>query len=143
MSDIYGKTGKKLIDLLLNGEELEETDTQECLYSLTKALPSDIIESLKGTLTKAQRFEMQVHFDIIDELMKIPEIKESCVEVILSKIGTDISAFQAYYQLAYWTEFYPGSCESRSVRNKAHIGRENNYLRTTLYHAGAYCYALK
>lgn len=161
LSDIYGKTGRKLVDLLLSGEKIEEENILECLHSRVKASSKDIVESLKGTLTKAHRFEMQIHFDIIDcleeqitelskeiririapyqeiidELIKIPGVKESCVEVILSEIGPDISAFQTQSHLASWAGLCPGSYESGGVRKKAHIGRGNKYLRTALYHAG-------
>ena len=74
--------------------------------------------------------------EIIDELIKIPGVKESCVEVILSEIGPDISAFQTQSHLASWAGLCPGSYESGGVRKKAHIGRGNKYLRTALYHAG-------
>lgn len=161
LSDVYGKTGRKLINLLLTGEKIEESTVLGCLHSQVKAPTRDIVKSLKGTLTKAHRFEMQVHFDIIDclevqitelskeirirtapyretidELMKIPGVKESCVEVILSEIGPDISNFQTPSRLASWAGLCPGSYESGGVRKKARIGRGNKYLRTALYHAG-------
>ncbi|MGL9969154.1 transposase [Enterococcus sp. DIV1420a] len=86
LSDIHGKTGRKLVDLLLSGEKIE-------------------VE------------------------------KEGCIEVILSEIGPDITAFKTQSHLASWAELCPVSYESGGVRKNARIGGGNKYLRTALYHA--------
>lgn len=161
LSDIYGKTGRKLIDLLIYEEKLTEKSVAKCLHGKVRASPQDILLALDGTLSKAHRLELDVHFTIIncletqihelttvirkriaphqeigDKLHTIPGVSQTTIEVILAEIGPDVSAFQSEKYLASWVGLCPGSYESGGIRKSAHITKGNKYLRTVLYHAG-------
>lgn len=55
LSDIYAKTGRKLIDLLLCGEKLTEKSVTKCLHAKVRVSPQDILLALDGTLSKVHR----------------------------------------------------------------------------------------
>lgn len=144
LSDIYGKTGRILIDLLINGEKITEERLATIVHGRVKASIKDLVDSMDGVLTKAHLLELQVHFTVIDcldeqiielskeirirtaqyqeiiaLLMKIPGVKETTVEIILAEIGPDITAFKSAANLASWTGLSPGSYESGGVKHKA------------------------
>lgn len=161
LTDIYGKTGRNLIELLISGEKITEEVISPLIHGKVKANVSDLLEAMDGVFSTAHLVELDTHFTIIDclekqieilsqeidsrtrpyqplmdRLITIPGIKKATAEVILSEIGTSIDSFKTVKHLASWSGLCPGSYESGGVRKGARITKGNKYLKTALYHSG-------
>lgn len=161
LSDIYGKTGRKLIDLLINGEKITEERITSIVHGRVKASLTDLVESMNGVLSRTHLIELDIHFRVIDcleeqitilnleihhritpyqelvsRLMTIPGVNQTTIEIVLAEIGPTIEAFETVKHLASWTGICPGSYESGGIRKGARITKGNKYLKTALYHAG-------
>lgn len=161
LSDIYGKTGRALIELLIMGEKITEERISPIIHGRIKASTEDLVEAMNGVFSTAHLIELDVHFKLIDcleeqietlnseikkriephqelvnRLKTIPGVKQTTIEIVLAEIGPTIEAFKTVKHLASWTGICPGSYESGGIRKGARITKGNKYLKTALYHAG-------
>lgn len=161
LSDIYGKTGRALIDLLINGEKVTEERITPIVNQRVKASLTDLVESMDGVFSKTHLIELGVHFklidcleeqidilsseirkkiephqELIDRLMTIPGINQGTVEIVLAEVGPTVDSFETVKHLASWTGICPGSYESGGIRKGARVTKGNKYLKTALYHSG-------
>ncbi len=156
ISDIFGKSGMKLIDALLN----DNTDFDD-LYNLCHGRiqkKKDILrESLMGNLTVHHKFMLTAirhslftilsKIDIIDAqiqelgksyalelamLQTIPGINTISAACLLSEIGADMSIFPTVHHLASWAGICPGNNESAGRTMSGRITQGNQYLKPTL-----------
>lgn len=161
LSDIYGKTGRALIELLIMGEKITEERIEPIIHGRIKASIEDLVEAMNGVFSVAHLIELDVHFklidcleeqikilnleiqkriephqELVDRLKIIPGVKQNTIEIVLAEVGPTVESFKTVKHLASWTGICPGSYESGGVRKGAHITKGNKYLKTALYHAG-------
>jgi transposase len=156
VSDLLGKTGRAILEALVQGEERPEVLVELARGSL-RGKRDHLVEALTGRFTDHHRFMLEQllrHVDFIDAgiascdhkikelarpfeleialLCTIPGISRRAAEVILSEIGVDMSRFLSAAHLASWARVCPGNNESAGKRYSGRTGMGNSWLRTTL-----------
>ncbi len=157
-SDIFGKSSKSNIDIILNNDSFSDEDIISCLHKNCKSYNENILASVSGiTFTTEQKLRIKIvedHIDyltnqintlrdIVDELinpyenyinllMTIPGIDRNSAITILSEIGTNMSQFKNHYRLASWAGLAPGCNESVGKKKFVKIFRAGVYLKPCL-----------
>lgn len=162
LTDIYGTTGLRLIELFVNGEVLTLERVETCRYGRVKASAEDLLLAMDGKLTSMDRFLLGealqefhfytkkiklmhqeikkytlFHFPLEYELLQtIPGISEATAAVILGEIGPNVEAFESAGHLASWAGLSPGSYENAGKRHSSRTTRGNKYLKSALVSSG-------
>lgn len=147
ISDIFGDTGRKLIEKIIAGKEITEEEFLEITSgrgkaSLREKIPQ-IKEGLKGTTREHHRKMIKLIYEhlkylekeqeeiekMIDEacqgykreiklLDSIPGINEDSAKAIIAEIGVDMNQFPTVKHLTSWAGMSPGNNESAGVKKK-------------------------
>ena len=147
MSDIFGDTGRKLLEEIIEGKEITEDDLIEVTSGRGKAslrakIPQ-LKEGLKGTTREHHRkilkliYEhlkyLEKEIEEIDQLIdkaceeykkeielldSIPGIDTDSAKEIIAEIGTDMNQFPTVKHLTSWAGMSPGNNESAGVKKK-------------------------
>lgn len=159
ISDILGKSGRAVLQALIDGE----TDPERLAWrinSRVKASRAELIEALRGKVTAHHRFMIKLHVGHIDALdtaiaaietevgqglqpfrqaakllSTIPGISDVSAHVIVSEIGIDMSRFQTPGHLLSWACLCPRNDESAGKRRSTRLRRGGKWLKTTLIQA--------
>lgn len=156
ISDVFGATGTKLIDALLNDnnnfEELLELchgriknkkeQLKEALVGhLTvhhKFMLRTIRRSLDGTLQKIALLDGQIqelakpYARELELLQTIPGVNTISSVCLLSEIGADMSRFPSVQHLASWAGMCPGNNKTADRIKDARVTQGNRYLKPIL-----------
>lgn len=157
-SDVFGKSGRKMIEALVAGERDPAKLAQMALSKLRGKIPQ-LELALEGSFTEhhaklieillRQHDETQQHIAeldqhisaIIEELHMQPQVDLLCTipgvdrlsaHQILSEIGTDMSRWGSDKRLAEWATVCPGNNESAGKRRSGRTRKGNRYLKRTL-----------
>ncbi|GAA0352926.1 hypothetical protein GCM10008932_02440 [Alkalibacterium iburiense] len=162
LSDIYGTTGLRLIELFVDGEVLTLERVEACRHGRVKASAEDLLLAMDGKLSFNDRFLLSESLEefyfytkkvnrikaVIKEyalqyfpleyglLQKIPGINEESAAVILGEIGPNVEAFESAGHLASWAGLSPGSYESAGKSYSSRTTRGNKYLKSALVTSG-------
>ncbi|MBM7694896.1 transposase, partial [Peribacillus deserti] len=137
ISDVFGVSGRKLLNRLVEQGYLEEIDIHTCLHHSLKKKKGTITDSLFGTLNEHQIFLIRMswnHITFIEQsiqdlegrielllqpyheeqeiLLSIPGVKQNTAACIIAEIGTDMNQFPTSRHLASWSGVSPGNNES-------------------------------
>ena len=153
ISDIFGDTGRKIIEKITEGKEIKEEELIEMTSgrgksSLRKKIPQ-IKEGLKGTTRDHHRKMIKLIYEhlkylekeqeeierMIDESCKeykkqielidsIPGINEDSAKSIIAEIGIDMNQFPTVKHLTSWAGMSPGNNESAGVKKKENQQKE-------------------
>ena len=156
VSDIFGDTGRKLIEKIIEGREITEEDLIEVTSgrgkaSLREKIPQ-IKEGLKGTTREHHRKMIKLIYEhlkylekeleeieeMIDESCKryikelelldsIPGINKDSAKAIIAEIGTDMNQFPTVKHLTSWAGMSPGNNESAGVKKKGKAQMETGH----------------
>ena len=147
ISDIFGDTGRKLLEKIIEGKEITDKDLLEMTSGRGKAslrakIPQ-IKEALKGTTREHHRKILKLIYEhlkylekereeidqLIDEacneyrneielLDSIPGIDKDSAKEIIAEIGTNMNQFPTVKHLTSWAGMSPGNNESAGVKKK-------------------------
>ena len=157
-SDIFGKSSKSIIDIILNNDSFSDEDIINCVSKKCKSSSEDILSSITGIdFSFEQKLRIKIvedHIDylnnqidklnqIIDTLIApyesyisllctIPGIDRNSAISILSEISTDMSQFNSHYRLTSWAGLAPGCNESAGKKKSVKISRAGVYLKPYL-----------
>ena len=161
ISDIFGDTGRKLLEKIIEGKEISNEDLIEVTAGRGKAslrgkIPQ-IKEGLKGTTRAHHRKMIKLIYehlkylekeqDEIDKMINeacekykkeielldsIPGINEESAKAIIAEIGTDMNQFPTVKHLTSWAGMSPGNNESAGIKKKGKTTKGNRSLRATL-----------
>ena len=145
LSDIFGDTGRKLIEKIIEGKEITDEELFEITSgrgkaSLREKLPQ-IKEGLKGTTRNHHRKIIKLIYEhlkylekeqeeiekLIDDACKdykkeielldtIPGIDKDSAKAIIAEIGVDMNQFPTVKNLTSWAGMSPGNNESAGVK---------------------------
>lgn len=158
VSNVNGMSGRRILNALVQGEDITRERLGELVVSRLKADPDRLLDDLKGILTPLQRKLIGVVLKHIDELDKhiselddeidknmndgdkakaellddIPGIGPDSAKTILSIIGTDMSRFPSANHLCSWAGVSPGNNESAGKRYSGRTTKGNKVLKSTL-----------
>lgn len=156
-SDIFGKSGRAMLDALAAGERDPQTLAQMALSTLRRKIP-DLQEAFTGYFTDHHAFllrrmlgridtlaadiaaieariEEQIapFADAVDRLDEITGVGRFAAQVIIAEVGLDMSRFPTPNHLASWARYAPGIKESAGrTRGSSSTGRGNPYLARVL-----------
>jgi transposase len=137
VTDTFSQTGRRLLSVLLQGQQLNKEELKGLVHGHVKADISEIYEALQGKLTTHHRFMIQTHLNLIQhltdriaeidqqiqiklqpflqewELIKtIPGLDQVSAASVLAEIGLDMNQFPDAAHLASWAGICPGNNES-------------------------------
>ena len=144
LSDIFGVSGRSLLELLINNGRITQDDirnelrgtakrkTEDMLYALNGQLDfygrkylSRMIEMLDSLVNHIKDIEADIdcavsEFDPqIELLQSIPGIGKTAAKAIIGEIGADMSSFPTPTQFCSWAGLCPGENESAG-KKKVH-----------------------
>lgn len=156
ISDIFGDTGRKILEKIIEGKEITEEDLIEMTSGRGKAslrakIPQ-IKEGLKGTTRKHHRKMIKLIYEhlkylekeqeeiekMIDEacegykgeielLDSIPGIDKNSAKAIIAEIGIEMNQFATVKHLTSWAGMSPGNNESAGVKKKENQQEETKH----------------
>lgn len=157
VSDINGKSSRRLLDQVIKGNSPDEHEVSELLYSGMQEKLSDIMLAIDGIVTPLQRQLLSQVIDHIDDMARrianlddlingyieqyekeiaaideIPGIGRRNAETIISEIGIDMSRFPSAAHLCSWAGICPGNNESAGKRKTGRTTKGNKTLRIAL-----------
>jgi len=161
MSDVFGVSGRNLLQKLVDGEVLDETEVKHAVKSKLKRKVPQLLDALNGKLRRHHREMMADHWEHIQYLEKkvgrleskiqahlepykdeigwldsIPGVEESTAVAIFAEIGPEVSTmFRADAQLAAWAGICPGNNESAGKKKSSKCLQGNKYLKGALTQA--------
>ena len=161
VSDLFGKTGRNLMDLLLKDHaELTLEAVHTCLRGRLKPKATELFRAVQGffddhhrwmlrqmlesvdqqeaNLAKVEsrlRNLLQPNDELIDRITQIPGIGATSAYAILSETGTTLESFPNAGALCSWAGVCPANNESAGKRRSTRSPVRRSYLRTHLVEA--------
>lgn len=143
MSDVFGVSGRLMLDALINGEAIEPSHVAELakgklrpkIPELTQALNGRVkrhhrnmimkslnhLSFLEQSISEIER-EMEQYFTPYQEelalLQTIDGVGPNVSKVILAELGNDMSVFPSAAHISSWAGLSPGNNESAGKKNK-------------------------
>ncbi|ASS90379.1 IS110 family transposase [Aeribacillus pallidus] len=160
ISDVFGVSGRKLLERLMKQGYIEETEVDACIHRSMKRKKQQIQDSLFGALTNRQLFMirqswkhieslesllrdigeridqlLQVYKQEMELLVTIPGVKKETAAVIIAEIGVDMGQFPTSQHLASWAGVAPGNHESAGKRKSTRTTKGNPHIKSALCEA--------
>nr|WP_270757956.1 IS110 family transposase [Lacticaseibacillus paracasei] len=157
VSDIFEGSGRKLLNLLLNGEVINLDIVAACMHGRMKHSPEQILLAMDGRLSANDRQLIDIQMAMLDSFQKrlaeldtligeqlkpflelylrlqtIPGVSERTAGIIIAEVGADTKAFETVNHLASWSGLAPGNNESAGMVKRAGVTHGNKYLKTAM-----------
>ena len=156
-TDLFGVTGRNLMDLLISGKEITLEAVLRCTRGRLKGKEEELFKSIKGFFTEHHRFQLVsiltliesvekqiavVHERLstllsdrrekVDQLMQIPGISDVSGQALLCEIGDTLDQFQTAASLASWAGLCPGNNESAGKRHSGRSPVRGSIVKTIM-----------
>ncbi len=155
-TDVLGKSGRDMLDAIIQGEQdpyilagLARGRLREKLPALHQALAGrvhphhqvllthllahiDFLEQMMATLQQEIDALLAPFAEAVTLLQTIPGIGEQAASAIVSEIGTDMERFPSAKHLASWAGLCPGNRQSGGKRLKGKITQGDPWIRAIL-----------
>jgi transposase len=161
VTDLFGKTGRSLMSLLLEGpDHITLKEVEKCARGKLKSKAAELYRAVQGFFTDAHRWRLREHLDriaylerqiarfesrleellsgheeIIERLVRISGISYITARAILSEVGSTLEAFACAAALCSWAGLCPGNNESAGKRRNTKSPVRRHHLRTILVEA--------
>ncbi|OAA93427.1 Transposase [Clostridium coskatii] len=137
ISDIFGASGRNIINCLIDHGQINKSQLNECLKTKTRKRIDEILIAVNGTLSVHQRNFLKMlvsHLDVLNSHLKdveasiiaeinqfssaiatlcsIPDIAETAAASIIAEIGVNMSCFKTAEHICSWAGLSPGNNES-------------------------------
>ncbi len=158
-TDIMGKSGREMLDLLVAGETNPAVLAQCARGRMREKIPQ-LERALAGNFGAHQRFlvaRQLAHIDFLDRAIEevsaevaqrltpceeeialldtIPGVGRATAEALIAEIGLDMGQFPSAAHLASWAGLAPGNHESAGKRKSGKTRKGSRWLRATLVNA--------
>lgn len=157
-SDVMGKSGRKILRAMLQGEQDVDKLAELAEGALRKKL-TELKLALDGHCTEHHRFVLgqllgQVGYlekqtqqlsqriaqglgellptEAFERLDRIPGVNRKTIENVIAEIGVNMSIFPDEHHLASWCGMCPGNEESGGRRLRSRTRKGNRWLRRAL-----------
>lgn len=143
LSDIFGVSGRRILEAILNGEKIETDGLRKMVDWRTKASITDIAHAINGRIRRHHRDMLRYHWEhmgylekAIEELEKqidqllspyhkevelldgIPGVNKAAAATFIAEMGIDMSVFKSAKHLASWASVSPGNYESAGKKKR-------------------------
>jgi len=157
MSDVFGVSGRLLLERLVNGEVITLEFLQQEMKGPLKHKADQLLQSVQGRIRchhiQMMRYSwehllfleqaiVQVDEQIyerlkdrretVELLSTIPGINEQSASIIIAEIGTDMAQFRDEHALAAWAGVCPGNFESAGKKKRTRVRSGNSILKAIL-----------
>jgi transposase len=157
VSDLFGVSGRALLEKLMNGEVLNEEEIRSLVKTKLKKKVPQLVDALNGKVRTHHREMLSMHMEhiyylerqvaqlenSIEEMLEpykeeltlletIPGISLDAAAVVIAEIGTNMELFTSEAHLASWAGICPGNHESAGVKKKSKSRKGNKYLKGIL-----------
>lgn len=157
VSDIFAGSGRKLLDLLINGESIDHDIVAACMHGRMKHSPEQILIAMNGSLSANDRRLIDIEMKALDgflerlaeldalieeqlkpfwelylRLQTLPGASSRTAGILIAEIGADTKAFETANHLASWSGLAPGNNESAGMVKRAGVTHGNKYLKTAM-----------
>uniref|UniRef100_UPI0003733D72 IS110 family transposase n=1 Tax=Paenisporosarcina sp. TG20 TaxID=1211706 RepID=UPI0003733D72 len=155
LSNIFGLSGRRILEAMINGEKIEEPALQKMIDRRTKASLHEIASAINGRIRGHHRDMLRFHWDhmmyienMLEELEKqiddcltpyrdevellitIPGVSEKSAGTFIAEMGVDMSVFKSAKHLASWAGVSPGNNESAGKKKTSRTTKGNKALKT-------------
>ncbi len=159
VSDVMGKSGRAMLDALLEGVSDPEALAELARGSLRGKLPQ-LREALEGRVDAHHRVllhhllehsaflekslqeltgeieqRLSSYEKAIERIVQIPGLQRLTVSTILAEMGDDMSCFPSHRHLSSWAGVAPGNKLTGGKRMQAPTTKGNTHLRAALAEA--------
>lgn len=156
-TDTFGKSGLAIINALLLEEDLTKEMLQVLVFGKLRSKIPDLMEALKGDLTKTQANKIRIaldnflslnekiatiqvlieekaqpYQDLIGLLCTVPGVKKTSALAVIAEIGTDMSNFFSSDHLCSWAGVCPQNNQSAGKKKPTRSKSGNSYLKSML-----------
>ncbi|MBN2983485.1 IS110 family transposase [Cohnella algarum] len=161
MSDLFGVSGRALLDRLVDGEVLEEAEVRQLVKSQLKKKVKQLMDALNGKLLKHHREMIKYHLEHLkfleDQIGRLEEKVQALIQPYEEEVklldtipGMDRTAaitllaeitpnaakhFSSDAKLASWVGVAPGNNESAGVKKKVKARKGNKHAKGILCQA--------
>lgn len=157
ISDIFGASGRNVINYLIDHGQINKSQLNECLKTKTRKRIDEILIAVNGTLSVHQRSFLKMlvsHLDVLNSHLKeveesitaeinrfssaiatlrsIPGIAETAAASIIAEIGIDMNHFKTAEHICSWAGLSPGNNESAGKKKKTSVTKGNPYIKSML-----------
>jgi transposase len=157
VSDLFGATGRNLMNLLASGKEIAVEDVAQCTKGKLKSKADELFRSIKGFFLDHHRFQLVSMLAVIDSiekqialvhakltsllsehnakierLVEIPGISNVSAHALLSEIGDTLDQFKTAASLASWAGLCPGNNESAGKRHSGRSSVRGSIVKTIM-----------
>jgi transposase len=156
VSDVFGKSGRRMLDALVAGERDPQKLSAMALGTLRRKIPQ-LEVALEGQFTEHHARLIAGALELVDvlgrqiaemdqqlqellgpmapqleQLDSIPGVSEITARDIIAELGLDMTRFGSASRLAAWAGLSPGNNESAGKRRRGRTRQGNRYLRRVL-----------
>jgi transposase len=157
VSDLFGVTGRNLMQLLVADRKLTLSDIQTCVRGKLKGKEAELFRSIQGFFTDHHRFvlkmiletiatleaqiealdlqihcAMKEHGTLLDRMKQAPGIADVASREILAEIGPTLDSFRKDTALVAWSGLCPGNNESAGKRKSGKSPVRKHHLKTIM-----------
>lgn len=157
VSDLFGKTGRNLINILCTKTDITIDDIKENVFGSLKSKVKELHVSIQGFFKEHHRFQLtgmmktiatfeeqieqinkridkltQEHEDVLNRLEAIPGIEKKSAQAIIGEIGITLEEFACAAAFISWAGLCPGNNESAGKRKSGRSPVRNHPLKTLL-----------
>ncbi len=158
-SDLMGLSGRAILAALAAGETDPEA-LADLARGRLKAQRATVVDALRGRVTKAHRFLLQLHLDQIraleeaieavetevgsalepfraaaEVLTTMPGVSDLVAQVVIAEIGVEMARFPTVGDLISWAGLCPRNDESAGKRRSTRLRKGAPWLKTVLVQA--------
>jgi transposase len=157
VSDLFGVTGRNLMQLLVADRELTLSEIKTCVRGKLKGKEAELFRSIQGFFTNHHRFVLKMILQtiatleaqiealdneirrmmkgneaLIDRMKQAPGISDVSACDILAEIGSTLDSFPTDTALVSWSGLCPGNNESAGKRKSGRSPVRKHHLKSIM-----------
>ncbi|MCB5256575.1 MAG: IS110 family transposase [Candidatus Cloacimonetes bacterium] len=160
MSDVFGVSGRNLLDLLINRKAITVKKIEGLVYGQLRKKSDSLMLAMDGYLRDTHIFLLKMLLDqendltkkinaieerleeflidseekkaVVDTIITIPGFSERSAMLLLSEVGFDLETFPSNKNFCSWVGLAPGKKESAGKNVSGKIQVRQRYLRALL-----------
>jgi transposase len=160
ISDIMGKSGRRFLEAIVEGEADPERLAALRDTRLRRASEAELVEALRGNVQPVHRLMIKLHLEqiasidgaiaaieddvgrrleasreVVENLTTIPGVSQTTARTLIAEIGCDMTRFPTVRHLISWAGLCPRNDESAGKRRSTNTRKSAPWLKVALTEA--------